>query len=129
MSEQDIRSKYITPAIVASGWDLQSQISEEVTFTAGRIIVRGKLVSRGKAKRADYILYHKPNIPIAVIEAKDNKHPVGGYMFDFVFIYFPFLISGSGGSRAQHIRHITDAVKAAPNTVSTPLPMACRRAA
>jgi type I site-specific restriction endonuclease len=51
MSEQDIRSKYITPAIVASGWDMQSQIREEVTFTAGRFIVRGKLVSRGKAKR------------------------------------------------------------------------------
>ena len=54
-----------------------SQIREEVSFTKGRIIVRSKLVMRGKAKRADYILYYKPNIPIAVIEAKDNKHSVG----------------------------------------------------
>ena len=49
------------------------QIREEVSFTKGRIIVRGKLVTRGKAKRADYILYYKPNMPIAVIEAKDNN--------------------------------------------------------
>jgi type I site-specific restriction endonuclease len=51
------------------------QIREEVAFTKGRIIVRGKLVTRGKAKRADYILYYKPNIPIAIIEAKDNSFP------------------------------------------------------
>jgi type I restriction enzyme R subunit len=48
------------------------QIREEVKFTKGRIIVRGKLVTYGKAKRADYILYYKSNIPIAIIEAKDN---------------------------------------------------------
>ncbi|MBW1893684.1 MAG: hypothetical protein JRI91_08325 [Deltaproteobacteria bacterium] len=48
MSEQDIRSKFITPAIVGSGWDMLTQIREEVTFTQGRIIVRGKLVSRGR---------------------------------------------------------------------------------
>ena len=50
-----------------------TQIREEVSFTKGQIIVRGMLVSRGKSKRADYILYYKPNIPIAVIEAKDNS--------------------------------------------------------
>ena len=80
MSEQDIRSKFITHALSYAGWDLQTQIREEVTFTQGRIIVRGKLVSRGKAKRADYILYYKPNIPIAIVEAKDNKQPVGSGM-------------------------------------------------
>ena len=57
-----------------------TQIREEVSFTKGRVIVRGKLVTRGKAKRADYILYYKPNIPIAVIEAKDNNHSVGDGM-------------------------------------------------
>ena len=57
-----------------------TQIREEVSFTKGRIIVRGKLVTRGKAKRADYVLYYKPNIPIAVIEAKDNNHSVGDGM-------------------------------------------------
>jgi len=80
LSEQDIRTKYITPAIIASDWNLHTQIREEVTFTAGRIIVRGKLYSRGKAKRADYVLYHKPNQPIAIVEAKDNKHSLGDGM-------------------------------------------------
>ena len=54
LSERDICSKFITPAVLAAGWDLQAQIREEVSFTKGRIIVRGKLVTRGKAKRADY---------------------------------------------------------------------------
>lgn len=77
LSERDICTKFITPAIIKSGWDKDSQIREEVSFTAGKVIVRGKLVSRGKGKRADYILYYKNNIPLAVIEAKDNKHSVG----------------------------------------------------
>ena len=71
LSEADICTKYITPAYQA-GWD-EARRSREVSFTKGRIIVRGKLVTRGKAKRADYILYYKPNIPIALIEAKDNN--------------------------------------------------------
>lgn len=76
LSERDICTKYITPAIEQAGWDIQSQIREDVTFTDGKIHVRGKFTTRGKKKRADYILYYKPNIPIAVIEAKDNKHSV-----------------------------------------------------
>ena len=70
LSERELCTKFITPALRDSGWDVASQIREEVSFTKGRIIVRGKLVSRGKGKRADYVLYYKPNIPIAVIEAK-----------------------------------------------------------
>ena len=77
LSERDICSKFITPAIQQAGWDDATQVREEVRFTKGRIIVRGKMVSRGKAKRADYILYYKPNIPIAVIEAKDNTLSIG----------------------------------------------------
>jgi type I restriction enzyme R subunit len=80
LTERDICSKFITPAVMASGWDVLSQIREQVFFTKGRIIVRGRLVTRGKAKFADYILYCKPNIPIALIEAKDNNHAVGGGM-------------------------------------------------
>ena len=57
LSERDICTKFITPAVVKAGWDIQGQIREEVYFTRGRIIVRGKLVTRGKAQRADYILY------------------------------------------------------------------------
>src|SRR5690606_25521093 len=80
LSERDICSKFITPALIEAGWDLHAQIREEVSLTAGRIIVRGKLTSRGKQKRADYILYHKPNIPVAVIEAKDASHAPGAGM-------------------------------------------------
>ena len=61
LSERDICTKYITPALTDAGWNLQNQIREEVTFTAGRINVRGKTISRGAKKRADYILYHKNN--------------------------------------------------------------------
>lgn len=77
LSERDICTKFITPAIEKAGWDRQTQYLEEVSFTDGQIYVRGKLYTRGKAKRADYILYYKPNIPVAVIEAKDNKNTVG----------------------------------------------------
>ncbi len=80
LSERDICTKFITPAVKQAGWDEMTQIREEVSFTKGRIIVRGKLITRGKAKRADYILYYKPNIPIAIIEAKDNNCSIGdGY--------------------------------------------------
>lgn len=82
LSERDICTKFITPAIQQAGWDIHKQVREEVSFTKGRIIVRGKLHSRGEAKRADYVLYHQPNLPIAVIEAKDNKHMLGvGFLF------------------------------------------------
>src|SRR6476620_154843 len=77
LSERDICTKYITPAIVSAGWDTHTQFLEEVSFTAGKILVKGRLHARGAAKRADYILYYKPNIPIAIVEAKDNKHTVG----------------------------------------------------
>jgi type I restriction enzyme, R subunit len=56
LSERDICTKFITPALRKAGWDEMLQVREEVSFTKGRIIVRGKLVSRGQAKRADYIL-------------------------------------------------------------------------
>jgi type I restriction enzyme, R subunit len=100
LSERDICTKFITPALVAAGWDIQTQVREEVGFTKGRIIVRGKLVTRGQAKRADYILYYKPNIPIALIEAKDNNHPVGGGMqqaLDYAALLdIPFVFTSNG---------------------------------
>jgi type I restriction enzyme, R subunit len=76
LSESDICAKHITPAVILAGWDEGTQIRREVFFTKGRIIVRGKLVTRGKAKRADYVLYYQ-HFPIALIEAKDNNHAVG----------------------------------------------------
>ncbi len=74
LSERDICTKYINPALEKSGWDMRKQVREEVSFTDGRIYVKGNMSARGKSKRADYILYYKPNIPIAIIEAK-GQHP------------------------------------------------------
>lgn len=70
LSEREICTQYIRPAIARAGWDIATQVREEFTLTAGRIIVRGKLHTRATPKRADYVLLYKPNIPIAVVEAK-----------------------------------------------------------
>jgi type I site-specific restriction endonuclease len=67
---------YAPNVLVKAGWDIESQVLEEVSFTDDKIFVRGKLTARGKRKRADYILYYKPNIPIAITEAKNNNHSV-----------------------------------------------------
>jgi type I restriction enzyme, R subunit len=111
LSEQDIRSKFITPAIQEAGWDLQTQIREEVHLTKGRVIVRGKLHSRGKSKRADYILYHKPNIPIAIVEAKDNNHSLGDGMQQALTYAemqdVPFAYSSNGDGFLEHDKTIT----------------------
>lgn len=110
LSERDICTKFITPAIVEAGWDRNTQIREEVSFTAGKVIVRGKLVSRGKQKRADYILYYKNNIPIAIIEAKDNKHSVGTGIqqgIDYAeTLDIPFVFSSNGDAFLFHDRTI-----------------------
>jgi len=79
-SERDICTKCITPALQAAGWDIATQIREEFPLTKGRIIVRGKLHTRAQHKRADYVLFYKPNMPIAVIEAKDANHSMGDGM-------------------------------------------------
>ena len=73
LSERDICTKRILPALKKAGWDVQTQIREEVSFTDGRIYVRGDKTIRGRRKRADFILYYKPNIPVAIIEAKKNS--------------------------------------------------------
>jgi type I restriction enzyme, R subunit len=100
MSEADVKTKLITPAIKKSGWDINSQMREEVTFTAGRIIVRGKMTARGKTKRADYILYYKPNIPLAIVEAKDDTHTIGSGMQQALeyseMLDIPFIFSSNG---------------------------------
>jgi len=108
LSERDICTKFITPAVINAGWDLHTQIREEVSFTKGRIIVRGKLHSRGEQKRADYILYYKSNIPIAVIEAKDNSHGVGSGMQQALnyaeTLGIPFVFSSNGDGFLLHDR-------------------------
>lgn len=108
LSEQDIRSKFITPALLAAGWDLQRQIREEVTFTKGRIIVRGKLHTRGAGRRADYVLYYQDHHPIAVVEAKDNKHAPGDGMqqaLDYAeALDVPFVFTSNGDGFMFHDR-------------------------
>ena len=108
LSERDICTKFITPALRKAGWDEMEQIREEVSFTQGRIIVRGKLVSRGRGKRADYVLSYRPNIPIALIEAKDNNHAVGDGMqqaLDYAdALGIPFVFSSNGDGFVFHDR-------------------------
>jgi type I restriction enzyme R subunit len=69
LTETDIITKYILPAVKTAGWDVMSQVRQEVKLRDGKIVVRGKLASRIKVKSADIVLYHKPNLPLAVIEA------------------------------------------------------------
>ena len=76
LSEEDIKLRYITPAIQNAGWD-NKQIRMEYAFTAGRIILRGNITARGRKKSADYLLSYKNNFPLAIVEAKDNTQPVG----------------------------------------------------
>lgn len=108
LTERDICTKFILPAVKRAGWDEMLQVREEVYFTKGRIIVRGKLVTRGKAKKADFVLYYKPNIPIALIEAKDNNHSVGDGMqqaLDYAAtLDIPFVFSSNGDGFLFHDR-------------------------
>jgi type I restriction enzyme R subunit len=106
LTEQDIRTKYITPAILKAGWDIQTQLMEEVSFTDGKIYVKGKLTCRGEKKRADYILYYKSNIPIAIVEAKDANHSVSDGIqqaLDYSKILdIPFVFSSNGNGFYFH---------------------------
>lgn len=111
LTETDIRTKFITPAILGHEgpkWDRMTQILEEYFFTKGRVIVRGKLVTRGSAKKADYILFYKPNLPIAVVEAKDNNHSVGAGMQQALeyaeALDLPFAYSSNGDAFLEHDR-------------------------
>ncbi len=76
LSEEDIKVRYITPAVEYAGWS-KSQIRCEYTFTDGRIILRGNASIRGKRKRVDYLLFYKSYLPLAIIEAKTNNHSIG----------------------------------------------------
>ncbi|HOJ66554.1 EcoAI/FtnUII family type I restriction enzme subunit R [Tenuifilum sp.] len=112
LSERDICTKFITPALEKAGWDTQLQILEEVSFTDGKIYVRGKITARGTRKRADYILYYKPNIPIAIIEAKDNNQSVRAGIqqgLDYARILdIPCVFSSNGDGFLFHDRTATD---------------------
>ncbi len=110
LSERDICTKYITSAIQQAGWDIEKQVREEFSFTAGRIYVKGDVWTRGKQKRADYILYYKHNIPVAVIEAKDNNHSIiAGIQqaLDYaVTLDLPVAFSSNGDGFIMHNRTV-----------------------
>ena len=114
LSERDICTKFITPAIVQAGWQ-QHQFREEVNLTDGRVMVRGKLAARiknpdakGGPKRADFVLYARPNIPIAVVEAKQARFSVGHGMQQALahaeMVDAPFAISSNGDGFLLHDR-------------------------
>ena len=111
LTETDIRTKFITPAIVGADgmkWNVMTQVREEVFFTKGRVIVRGKTVRRGEAKKADYLLDYKPKLPLAVVEAKDNNQSVGAGMpqaLEYAEILdLPFAYSSNGDAFLEHDR-------------------------
>lgn len=106
LSERDICTKFITPALEDAGWDIQTQIREEYSFTDGRIVVQGKLHTRGKPKRADYLLFYKPGIPLAIIEAKKNTLYVESGMQQALeyaqILDVPFVFSSNGDGFSFH---------------------------
>lgn len=114
LSERDICTQYITPALVRAGWDISTQVREEFSLTDGRILVRGKLHARARNKRADYVLFYQPNLPIAVIEAKDNTHSVGDGMQQGLgygeLLQVPFVFSSNGDGFLFHNKIATNGV-------------------
>lgn len=124
LSERDICTKFITPAIEQAGWHRDTHFLEEVNVTKGRIIVRGNMSFRDTKKtrkQADYVLFYKPNIPVAIIEAKDNKHQIGDGMQQALeysdMMQVPFAISSNGDAFLLHDKSISE------GTVEEELPL------
>ncbi|MGV3586346.1 MAG: EcoAI/FtnUII family type I restriction enzme subunit R [Adhaeribacter sp.] len=111
LSERDICTKFINPALVQAGWDLQRQIREEWSFTDGRILVRGQKYTRGKQKRADYVLLYKATM-VAIIEAKDNNYAVGAGMQQAKeyaeILDIPFVYSSNGDAFLEYDKTQTE---------------------
>lgn len=104
-SEEDIKLKFITPAITCK-WDKMKQVTMEYSFTDGRVIVRGNLTTRGSKKRADYLLSIRPNLPLAIVEAKDDSHSLGAGMQQGIeyaeVLDVPFVYSSNGSGFLEH---------------------------
>lgn len=116
LSERDVCSKFITPALTAAGWDMHTQLLEEVALTSGRVVVRGNKAKRDAKtiRRADYVLYFKPGIPLAIVEAKDNNHTVrDGIQQALAYadmLDVPFAFSSNGDGFVWHDRTLHDGV-------------------
>ena len=108
LSEQDITTKFVLPALQKAGWNSDTQIREQYTFTAGRIMVRGKEAKRGERKQVDVLLFYKNHYPIAVIEVKDSSHAVGDGMQQGLgyaeALDTPFAYSTNGKAFLEHDR-------------------------
>lgn len=113
-SERDVCTKIISPAIEAAGWDRERQYLEEVNLTSGRVVVRGNKAKRDEKtiRRADYVLYYKPGIPVAVVEAKDNNHSVREGMQQALayaeMLDVPFAFSSNGNGFVWHDKTAVD---------------------
>ena len=111
LSEADIISKFILPAAEGAGWDSMTQVRQEVALRDGKVIVRGQIGMRQTVKSADIVLYHKPNIPLAVIEAKANKHEIGKGMqqgLDYArLLDVPFVFASNGDGFVFHDKTAT----------------------
>jgi type I restriction enzyme R subunit len=124
LSETDICDQFISPAIKAAGWDWPTQVRREVTLTPGPVVVRGNMASRNKKKKkfADYVLYKEPNVPLAVVEAKDNNHTVSQGLQQALgyadILNVPSAFSSNGDAFASHNK-----VPAAGEPIETQLPL------
>ncbi len=105
LKEQEIRTLYISPALKNKGWETGQNMREEYYFTDGRVVIAGSQHSTAEGKKADYLLYHN-NRPIAVVEAKDNKHSVGAGIqqaIDYALILdLQFAYSSNGDAFLEH---------------------------
>ena len=126
LSEADIISKFILPAVISSGWDEMTQIREEVKLRDGKVIVRGQMAVRKTVRSADIVLYHKPNLPLAVIEAKANKHSIGKGMqqaLDYAgLLEVPFIFSSNGDGFIFHDKTNTTTLEAEISLADFPTP-------
>lgn len=106
LTEADIISKYLLPAIKGAGWDDLTQVRQEVKLRDGKVVVRGQMAARKKVKSADIVLYHKMGLPLAVIEAKANKHEIGKGMqqgLDYArMLDVPFVFASNGDGFIFH---------------------------
>lgn len=126
LSEADIISKFILPAVIGSGWDDMTQIREEVKLRDGKVIVRGQMAVRKTVKSADIVLYHKPNLPLAVIEAKANKYSIGKGMqqaLDYAgLLEVPFIFSSNGDGFIFHDKTSTTTLETEISLSDFPTP-------
>ena len=106
MTEEDIKLNYITPALIAKGWQDKITMETKVFFTDGKINLKGNFVFRERPKKADYVLYINANNPIAIVEAKDNKHTVSHGLQQAMtyaqMLDVPFAYSSNGDAFYEH---------------------------